>query len=105
VFGKAIGGDILCNKKTFMLINAYNRANEEQHKELLRWIGAEDYVPEEKIAAITALYDEMGIDCLAEEKIKSCFVESRKYLDDVMLPNDRKQVLSEYVNAMMERAF
>ncbi|MDD7606288.1 MAG: polyprenyl synthetase family protein, partial [Prevotellaceae bacterium] len=42
VFGKAIGGDILCNKKTFMLINAYNRANAEQRAELERWLATDD---------------------------------------------------------------
>ena len=46
VFGKAIGGDILSNKKTYMLINAFNLANEEQKKELWHWITAEkSYIP------------------------------------------------------------
>lgn len=103
VFGKAIGGDILCNKKTFMLINAFNRADAEQRKELLAWVNAEQYDPKEKIKAVTALYDKIGIDRLAEEKIKACFDESRKYLNAVSLPDDRKQVLSEYVNSLMKR--
>ena len=43
VFGKNIGGDITSNKKTYMLINAYNRANEAQRQELMKWISAKDF--------------------------------------------------------------
>lgn len=103
VFGKAIGGDILCNKKTYMLINAYNRADESQRKELERWITAKQFDPNEKIKAVTSLYDKIGIDRLAEEKISFYFNESRKYLAAVNVPDERKQVLKTYVDAMMKR--
>ena len=69
VFGKAIGGDILCNKKTYMLINAYNRAGDDMRGELTRWVTAEEFDPAEKIAAVTAIYDKVGIKELAEQKI------------------------------------
>ena len=61
VFGKAIGGDITSNKKTYMLINAYNRANDEQRQELEQWIMAKEFNRAEKVAAVTRLYDEIGI--------------------------------------------
>ena len=48
VFGKAIGGDITSNKKTYMLINAVNRANAEQRQELEHWIGAQQFNRTEK---------------------------------------------------------
>lgn len=56
LFGKNIGGDILCNKKTFMLIKALERADEAQRKELLTWISKADYNPLEKIEVVTDLY-------------------------------------------------
>ena len=62
VFGKEIGGDITLNKKTYMLINALNRANAFQREELTRWISATDFDKQEKIAAVTRLYNEIGID-------------------------------------------
>lgn len=72
VFGKAIGGDILCNKKTFMLINAFARATDAQREELSRWINAAEACdPKEKIAAVTGIYNKIGIDRLAVEKIIS----------------------------------
>lgn len=103
VFGKAIGGDILSNKKTYMLINAFNRANDTQREELRRWVSATDYDPKEKIAAVTALYNAIGIDKLAEEKINYYFAESRKYLAAVNVADDRKRELEAYTDKMMHR--
>ena len=103
VFGKAIGGDILCNKKTYMLINAFNRANAAQHEELLRWVSATDYEAREKIAAVTHLYNEMGIDQVARDKMQACFERSKTYLTAVNLPAERKELLARYAEEMMQR--
>ena len=103
VFGKAIGGDILCNKKTYMLINAFNRANAAQHEELLRWVSAKDFDAREKIAAVTHLYNEMGIDRLARDKMQACFERSKTYLAAVNLPAERKELLARYAEEMMQR--
>ncbi len=105
VFGKAIGGDITSNKKTYMLINAVNRANAAQREELMRWIEAKDFDRQEKINAVTRLYDEIGIRQLCEEKINYYFEEGKKYLEKVELPAGRKQYLQAYVNEMMHREF
>ena len=70
VFGKAIGGDITSNKKTFMLINAFNRADAGTRAELERWTTATEFDPAEKIAAVTEIYNRLGIDKLAEQRIK-----------------------------------
>ena len=103
VFGKAIGGDITSNKKTYMLINACNRANAAQQAELLNWIGLKDFDAHEKIAAVTRLYNEIGIDRLALQKIEEYFAESRKYLDKLNVPEERKSELRKYVANMMNR--
>ena len=103
VFGKAIGGDITSNKKTYMLINAVNRANPEQKAELMRWIEATDFNREEKVKAVTRLYDEIGIRQLCEQKINHYFDECRKYLSRVKVSDERKQQLLDYTDEMMER--
>ena len=105
VFGKAIGGDITSNKKTYMLINAFNRANAEQRAELERWVNAEAFDREEKIAAVTRLYNEIGIDRLAQDKIAQYFDESRKYLDAVSVADERKTELAAYAQRMMKRKY
>lgn len=103
VFGKAIGGDITSNKKTYMLINAMLRADARQRAELERWIGATDFDRAEKIAAVTAIYDELGIRELCEEKINSYFRESEEYLEKVCVSDERKAFLREFTAEMMRR--
>ena len=103
VFGKAIGGDITSNKKTYMLINAVNRANAEQRQELMQWITAKTFDREEKVQAVTKLYDQIGIRQLCEAKINYYFDECRKYLAKVAVSDDRKQGLLAYTAEMMKR--
>lgn len=103
VFGKAIGGDITSNKKTFMLINAFNRADAGTRAELERWTTATEFDPAEKIAAVTEIYNRLGIDKLAEQRIKEYFEQSRQHLDVLSVSDDRKAVLREYTERMMNR--
>ena len=103
VFGKAIGGDITSNKKTFMLINAFNRADAGTRAELERWTTATEFDPAEKIAAVTEIYNRLGIDNLAEQRIKEYFEQSRQHLDELSVSDDRKAVLREYTERMMNR--
>lgn len=102
-FGKRIGGDILSDKKTYMLINAFLKADADQRAELESWIGRADADPEEKIRAVTRLYNEIGIDQLAQEKINHFFEASKTFLDAVSVPEERKQELRAYVAKMMKR--
>ena len=103
VFGKAIGGDITSHKKTFMLINAFNRADAGTRAELERWTTATEFDPAEKIAAVTEIYNRLGIDKLAEQRIKEYFEQSRQHLDELSVSDDRKAVLREYTERMMNR--
>ena len=105
VFGKKIGGDITSNKKTYMLINAFNMANDIQRKELDSLIGAEDFNRDEKIASVTRLYNEIGIDKLAQKKIEFYFEQSRRYLDAINVESSRKAELALYAQKMMKRKY
>jgi geranylgeranyl diphosphate synthase type II len=103
VFGKAIGGDITSNKKTYMLINAYNRADEKQRAELVRWIEAPTFNRDVKVAAVTRLYDEIGIRQLCEEKINYYFDQAAQYLAKVSVAEERKQSLRQYMDELLHR--
>ena len=105
VFGKKIGGDIISNKKTYMLINAFNRADAELRRELVHWIEAKTFDCDEKVAAVTAIYNKVGVDKLASEKIACYFQASKKYLDAVQVSEDRKAELRLYARKMMEREY
>ncbi|MBQ0033884.1 MAG: polyprenyl synthetase family protein [Bacteroidales bacterium] len=65
-FGKSIGGDILQNKKSLALLMALKHANADQLARLQGWLHSTDYVPQEKIAAVTAIYNEIGVRELCE---------------------------------------
>ena len=103
VFGKKIGGDIVSNKKTYMLITAFNQANTGQRAELENWVNKKDFNTEEKIVAITRLYKEIGIDKLAKEKMNFYYEQGKNFLDAVKLPDERKEALAEYAAKMMKR--
>lgn len=102
-FGKAIGGDILCNKKTFMLINALSLASEPLRAQLEGWITATDYVPTEKIDAVRNIYTQIGIDRLAKERISSYIAQAEEILSSLQLPEERKAVLRQWTEQLMGR--
>ena len=103
VFGKNIGGDILCNKKTYMLITALEQADARQREELEKWLAANSYEPAEKIAAVTALYDEIGVGQMCQAKAEALHAEGFAVLDSIALPEERKQVLRGYACSMLNR--
>ncbi len=103
VFGKNIGGDIVSNKKTYMLINALRLADDRQRKELTQWIEARDFDRQEKVAAVTRLYDEMNIRQLCEEKINHHFSSALVLLNKISPEESRKEILRSYVGEMMHR--
>ena len=103
VFGKAIGGDITSNKKTYMLINALLKAEGEDKAELQRWIDASDFDRNEKVAAVTAIYNKVGIDRLAKAKMEEYYEKAKAALDKVNVPEERKETLRAYAARMMKR--
>ena len=103
VFGKRIGGDILCNKKTFLLINALQRADINQQAQLVGWLGRDEYVADVKIQAVTDLYNALGIRELCEQRISQYFDEAQHYLDQVSLPAQVKQPLASFAASLVNR--
>ena len=103
VFGKNIGGDILCNKKTYMLITALQQADDAQRAELEGWLSATNCEPAEKIAAVTRLYNKVGVGERCMERVEAYYNEGLAVLDSVALPAERKQVLKEFACNLMNR--
>ena len=104
-FKKKLGGDIVDNKKTFMLINAYQRADETQKAELDRWIQTPNGSDEEKITAVTHIYNILGIGELALQKIEELFAESLKSLDQVQVAEEKKTELRVFANKLLGRKY
>lgn len=102
VFGKQIGGDICCAKKTFMLINAFNRANDAQKAELNRLLNDVDE-REEKVAGVLALYDELEIPALCRERMETLYAEARRIFDSLPIDAECKQPLWNYAEKLLNR--
>ncbi|WP_300724439.1 polyprenyl synthetase family protein [uncultured Bacteroides sp.] len=103
VFGKKIGGDILCNKKTFMLLTALKEADSTTRAELERWIIAENYDPSEKIASVTAIYNKVGVGDICQELIDRYYKESIDCINKVSVPESNKRNLLDFVRNLMNR--
>lgn len=102
-FGKNIGGDILCNKKTFMLINAFRLATPQQKEVLNSWISRESYIPAEKIAAVTDIYNELHLKELSEARIEEYYVKAMAHLDQLSVKSEKLETLKAVSNQLMHR--
>lgn len=104
-FGKQVGGDIIENKKTFLLINAIRLTKgKEEEKELNGWINMHaNCNVDDKINAITSIYNKYGVKTLAEEK-KSFFSDQAfQALEKIDVAADRKQVLIKFTEGLFLR--
>lgn len=90
-FGKKIGGDILCNKKTYLLIKALELASKEDKALLNECLQQETFDPTEKIRAVTQIYDRIGIKKVVLAKIEDYLEKSRNTLEKINVPTERKQ--------------
>lgn len=103
VFGKKIGGDILCNKKTYLLIKALSNADGPTREELLRWLTAKQFDPAEKIRAVTDIYNRLGVADDVMALIDKYFERSKGLFDEVSLPYDRKREVWRFVSSLIGR--
>lgn len=97
-FGKKIGGDILCNKKTYMLIKALELAGEEDKASLREWLNKERFNPAEKIKDVTEIYNRAGIKEVVMAKIDDYLEKSRAALDEVNVAEERKVRFYEMID-------
>lgn len=86
-FGKQVGGDIIANKKTFLLIKARELAKEEDKDRLEGWLSKTDFDKDQKVKEVTSLYNKLGIKNITEAKMTSYFDLGFAQLDDLNISN------------------
>ncbi|MDR1526196.1 MAG: polyprenyl synthetase family protein [Dysgonamonadaceae bacterium] len=101
-FGKTIGGDIVCNKKTYLLIKALNEAEDKEKRELLRWMKVSD-LPEKKIQAVTAIYDRLLVKDKARGQMEEYYWKAIRSLEEVNVSDDKKLVLQALAKELIHR--
>lgn len=103
IFGKAIGGDILSNKKTWLLVEGLKRAQGKDSEKLKEFISSKNCEPKEKIAGVIALYERLGVKTAAEEEIGEYHKKAQKALDSVHFTPDQRERLLEFANLLLNR--
>lgn len=86
-FGKQVGGDILANKKTYLLVKANELATGPANESLQKWLKAEAYNPEEKVKAVTTLFDQLQIKEKTMELINKYFEKGFNQLSSLQVKN------------------
>lgn len=102
-FGKNIGGDILCNKKTYLLIKALENSDEINNATLQHWITADSFDPEAKINAVKEIYDDLKLEILTDKLIQKYYLAALNCLSEVNVSEEKKQQLLIYTNNLMNR--
>jgi geranylgeranyl diphosphate synthase type II len=103
-FGKQVGGDILQNKKTFLLLTAFENADPTQLTDLLFWLMKnEPKKQNEKVEAIKKLYNELNVREAAETQMKLHFDKAIKAVEGLKIDKSRKQVLIDFATSLMKR--
>ncbi|WP_028666780.1 polyprenyl synthetase family protein [Runella zeae] len=104
-FGKQVGGDIIANKKTFMLIEALLLAEGDTKQQLDYWLSLPQgtYDTATKVAAVTEIYSKLGIDKIAEAKAEEYFAKGFEALARLNAPADRKKPLLDFAEFLVGR--
>lgn len=102
-FGKQVGGDIIANKKTFLLIEALTKAEGNIKKELDYWLGLKEFDKSEKVKAVTEIYNQLHIKELTQAKIDEYFKLGFEQLEKLDAQENRKQFLKGFVEEILNR--
>ncbi|HLK98290.1 MAG TPA: polyprenyl synthetase family protein [Hymenobacter sp.] len=102
-FGKQVGGDILANKKTFLLIEALQQAQGPVRDELTNWLQKPVTDKGEKVQAVTAIYEQLGIRQITESRISEYFARGFANFDQITADPARKAFLIQFVRQLAER--
>ena len=102
-FGKRVGGDIVSDKKTFLLLTAQAQANESQRFILRQLIAQPTTDADAKVQAVRGIYDELNIRPQTEALINDYFQDALQHLERVTAPSERKQPLHHLALQLMDR--
>jgi len=100
-FGKRIGGDILCNKKTLLQISALE--DSVTGPQLREWMSKKEYQEQDKIQAVTEIYNSLGLKKKSEEMIYDYYLMAVSCLDKVSVDKERKQELYDLAENLLTR--
>jgi geranylgeranyl diphosphate synthase, type II len=102
-FGKQVGGDIIANKKTYLLIQALERSSGTEEKKLRHWLSVKKFTKVEKVEAVRNIYNALRIPQLTEKKVNRYFQKGFSSLDNLAVPAAAKKSLIEFAKTLIAR--
>lgn len=102
-FGKQVGGDIIANKKTFLLIKAREVVEGQLKAELEHWLTIHDFDKQHKVNAVKSIYDQLNIRALTEKKMNEYFEAGFTSLHELPIEEDRKSLLKAFTEKLIDR--
>ena len=102
-FGKAIGGDIMNNKKTFLLINAMQRATDDHKVELSLWLSTPNASRAVKVPAVTAIYDALNLRSLSLDAINRYNDEALEALSKIAISDEARSEFANFITRLVKR--
>lgn len=101
--GKQVGGDIIANKKTLLLIHALKHATGDDLKSLEAWLTAATFDAQEKVDAVKKIYENVGTVAYAESRIEAYYALAIAHLDKLSLPEATKKSLYDFADWLLHR--
>lgn len=104
-FGKQKGGDIIANKKTYLLLKAIEMAESNRYmkEELHQWIAAPHFDAKEKVEAVINIYNFLNVKELARTEMQKHYELALTFLKDIPVAEDKKQSLVAFAESLMVR--
>lgn len=103
MFGKKTGGDIIANKKTWLLVKTLEMAQGDQLISLRKLLSEKKFIPETKIQAVKEIYDSLGVRLLAENVSYEYYNKAFESLESVNVKSERKTELRQMATNLIDR--
>ena len=104
-FGKEIGGDIMNNKKTYLLISTMQKAKGDDADELRHWLNDPYATRDDKVAGVTALYERLGVRDMAEVAIADYNDRAIAAFNKVAMSDEDKAAFIALSNKLAGRSY
>jgi geranylgeranyl diphosphate synthase type II len=104
-FGKQLGGDIIANKKTYLLLKALEMAESNRYmkEELQAWVNAPEFNPKEKVEAVTNIYNFLNVRELARAEMKKHYNAALTFVNKIPVEENKKQQMIAFADSLMVR--
>ena len=101
--GKQTGGDILADKKTYLMLKALELSNENQKRELKKWNGEREINPSEKINSVLNIFHELDIPKISNQEANRFYEEALEHLQKLNINTTEKNKLSDFAEWLLHR--